>query len=1127
MVSVLSSGIRTGEIIQGTRTQSKGVRITIRGLYPPSRQHIDHTVIRDAFNNIEFFSAMTFDERLKWIEENATDDEYLYLSDTDIELKFEAIENEFWERQLTPEQITTLTNGEYFRMKDVYATFPRKEGSKALRHTLVFRPGLWELIPEKPKISLFAGIVINLDNCVIEDTTFRSKNYAYTNVVETYFGEVGYVSEVKIKSLTWEHVSSLTDLNLEPVYKQIKWFPPSMHKSFIQKIIRTRCKRLEHDGVYYDSKVALIASLAMLVIHAGSFVPNIQRFVTGTESAFKRIGVVIAEDSRVSDREGLALMFACGLLAQRDNLWKPSDYVITKMFALALEALKSERMYKYSFEDADIELETPLSYCAAFLKETKSFLWDIYMVKQIAKNDGRLRKRVELPTYFETIPMSHCIDFHAYPGMAHLMDEYSSSYSEISKGIWRGVSGINPRKIEHADAFQQHDEFIRDVRHAQLLSWKLFNSDRIERKSTGFIKCTNTIDESWLAGMVGSIEVKVGHSTFYVVMKVDDLYDFNVIKKPSRDKKSNPEPTTEESAQAIEKAKIILRKGVLLTVSNLPVFKGKSVKLVNDEYTIQGKSWSDAVDMEYNDPVVRKIEPSVENAVMTTGVGRIRNADNTVDEILKELDVDDLNRINMYMSNVRGVIQIYKIGRDGTGIDYAVKPTDTSAFHFFSKLACLYPGSIELRQNGFLILNGPVIWDIRDKVKSLCTTEVRSIVNWGVVEDDRVLYQHQVEAVSNMINKVDKGNAIWIPVGQGKTLIVIRYILELIEQQRMFSYCVYTLPPSALKSVKAEFLTHNFKCNVMDMREDGKNQTLKPGVINFVYHDHLRQGTLLDQFKKIASDTLFVVDEFHKQLSSKTIRTSVTLEMVRLSGDFIALSGTIIKDGDTTPLIAWLEQVVSFEVTPKNYYVAIGALISRKVTLPIEVDRQEIDCPMLSKKYKSVVPPTLGGTADNINFKKALEYSYESAEAVLMEDLYELLDDDENVFVNARNKTSQQEIHDLLLDHGLKKHEIFMLSKDKSIVWTEDNTQGIRVVISTPQYVEGYTATAAKYSLTPVFFSSQAGREQWEGRTVRLSQKSPEVTIRVYHSGLLSYVLKRYDAINSMASAIKAFAAEI
>src|SRR5207245_2519709 len=132
------------------------------------------------------------------------------------------------------------------------------------------------------------------------------------------------------------------------------------------------------------------------------------------------------------------------------------------------------------------------------------------------------------------------------------------------------------------------------------------------------------------------------------------------------------------------------------------------------------------------------------------------------------------------------------------------------------------------------------MWAIRDAIiDNIRGTQENKYV-WGEL-GNRTLWQHQEESVKTMLERHSngkRGHLIWIHAGLGKTSILIEYIIRLGEQ--MQEYCVYTLPPSAIDSIKRELDIYKMPYQELDMVKGGKNQIIKPGIVNLVKHDHLR-----------------------------------------------------------------------------------------------------------------------------------------------------------------------------------------------------------------------------------------------------------------------------------------------
>jgi superfamily II DNA or RNA helicase len=262
-------------------------------------------------------------------------------------------------------------------------------------------------------------------------------------------------------------------------------------------------------------------------------------------------------------------------------------------------------------------------------------------------------------------------------------------------------------------------------------------------------------------------------------------------------------------------------------------------------------------------------------------------------------------------------------------------------------------------------------------------------------------------------NKGKRGNIIWAPTGSGKTLCVLRYMLAI----NMKEYCVYTLPASAMDSVKKEFDTHKIKYQTIDVNTkplSGTNKIILPNIVNFIEHDQVKKESIASQLRNHSGNMLFIVDEFHKALAT-TIRTSVILEIVSLCSEFIAMSGTIIKDENHEELIQWLIHIVNFPVTVHNYWVAIGALISKKFSTGITVERQEIEAEIEDlEAYKLTVPEGVGGSARNINLPEALRLCYKSITKVMVDITKQYIEVGEGLFIVAKDSKHQQELYNLL-----------------------------------------------------------------------------------------------------------------
>jgi superfamily II DNA or RNA helicase len=373
-----------------------------------------------------------------------------------------------------------------------------------------------------------------------------------------------------------------------------------------------------------------------------------------------------------------------------------------------------------------------------------------------------------------------------------------------------------------------------------------------------------------------------------------------------------------------------------------------------------------------------------------------------------------------------------------------------------------------------------------------------------------------------------RGSLIHSPVGSGKTKIVMMYIKYLIEHNLMADYCVYTLPPSALESISQEIEYFGIPHQVLDMNKGGRKnkiQTLMPGVINIVLHDQLRK--LKNTLKETAPNMLFIVDEFHLTLN-ETLRTSITLETVRLSENFVGLSGTIIKDNHPEELIEWLSLIVDYQVNVDNYWSAIGALISRKYITKITVEREDVDVKMTdeeSNNYYSLVPSQLGGTASKINFKEAVRVCYQIITQCIINYIKSYVEAGEKIFCVAKDINHQIEIKNLLEKADITK--VFLISKDNSINYEYNDDRDIECIITTKTHSTGYSLSKMRVMIQGVYFGNQATRDQLEGRLNRGNSPYSEIKILTLHTGILSYIHEKYEDTRNLAKAIKSFAKEI
>jgi len=1250
-IPLYSTGIFSGQIIEGIGKQNKGCLMEIRKkkssspdlVYPPSLlgiANLSQTDITHKLRLIDFFTDMTPKERLEYLQENATENNDLYLSDVGCLPKSKQSTkspqncwgDEPFEARIIKiggafmiEYYSEVSPDEWFTIRELEEMVPLKPGSKGLRgrSTLIFRPGNFCISVEERKTE-WNGLYLNLESkAYLEDGEIdisdeEEKRLIIFEDANSVAPDFAIVYIPRKEAYTWDELIGLAPNELQPDMIMAKdllskfSISPAFFKSLLQKIIRFRAdtcsfiitqseyneytisynkkkerikiederiteRRDEVNDVEYVAKLnaqaTLLAVVSHLIMHPGAFVPNIQRFVSGMESAFKRIAVSICEDSWTKKKKALLGLYCGAALAQREKNWIPSADLVQTLFTLAVEAQQEGSCFIWQLgEEYEYTEVDDWSACAMVLEHIKSFQSDIDMVRFIASTEGKKNKKFLLNGKMDNLFVHQAIDHHTNPEVAYFFPyegRETLTYPELFKKMWDVSSGFNPRKRKFVNSNE-----LEEIKIAQKLCMfaKFYNEEKVDRivgnfgpvdssfneerdsektsrstsasGSTGIsslneipvFKFEYKIDESWLAGLIGPIQI----GNAFVVLRTDNITTFTAIKKPSRTDKV-PELTEEEKEDTISSAVEILKKGVKLSKCPpcLDLFRDAKVKYDNEEEVYRlllstdnskNKKWQDwedciqlNVELKKHEMIYRDFYKTIKDAIRTTGHGIEEYCFDWFDELISDMQPFILRRLLTTITGMATKINLQKIGRDGEGIDYTVYNYDTEVFRALCIMCNLFPAALEMEGIGFSIKNGPLFWKLRDLINEKIAelTEVDK-VEWKIKKDKRKMWEHQVDIVNTMKERNKegkKGHLIWMQMGSGKSMCVTQYIRYLIKEKKMPEYVIWTLPTSAIDSISQEIEMAGLEYKLLDCRKH-QDSRIEKGVINIVRHDHLRLNDFDEQLKECAANTLFIVDEFHKTMN-KTKRTSITLDIVKLSYDFIGLSGTIIKDNDVDQLIVWLQQICEFEVTKDNYWVAVGALISRKAETHVVVNREFVEVEQDEDYYK-IVPASLGGTASQINFRAALQMSYDAVTEEIINQAKKYLKKGEKVFIVAKDVDNQKYIAS-----KLKKYEVFMITNKNQITLGPEDEIDIDVVITTIRHCEGYTLSLLRIGITGCWFSNQSSRDQLLGRLNRLNQESDYIDWITVHSGILSFILEKYEKTRSLSESLRAFAKDI
>lgn len=1194
-MNVNGTGVRPQELITGTHGMTKNaVMRIIDGIIPPMKDDLEKVRMFPELWNIfiaklskfEFFSHMSPSEKTLWILEHEKSGDY-DMAELDYGVKVEILDvgNSKFIEHLTPDQITEILESEK-TITEIRSKFPFKPGSKGLkgRPTLMFYLHFWKIFVSYEVVSSFNGLTFD-----IRSNKLNSKGKGNIIILEINKEKLGIILDNIDKYSYFDELllifNNFNKKDVENIEKACKNFTAAGYKSLLQKIIRYAPLSVLIGEKLFDSDFVLSVVFTLLLSHPGSFVPDIQRFVTGQESAIKRLTVAILEDSSIKNDEDFLKLGIMAFLSQRisNKIWYPNKKEYKFLIEKCIETLNRSNTYihniKKGFEIKPFYFSlknTFLQNFSALLDDIRSFATDLAMTRFIAYNKGQqtLYDEYKRP---EMMKISHCIDQHWAPELIYYLpvsliekykEEGSKPFAKLFKYIFMNLSGINARR--EGTGLSGHkvkatQEFIDEIEKAQDLTLiaKQLSPKFLKLQTKKNYNIQTKLDISWISGLIGPISVP-GKPPAMVTLKPNDPYQLVAIRKPSRGMKDGT-LSDERSEQAIDQAKkIICTKGMPLNVIDPPINEIKGYKLkieytkdqdIPFKYFFQKgkieKTWDEIANINIDIPIIDVLKEENFDSILKCNYenGILKNAFKHFEEICNKYDLSVLRRLLSYINSYRSIIEISRLSKDGGGTSSAVVIEDVGACQLLLFITYIFPSAlkrIEGYTSKFKVYIAPLLWQIRDFIRKDINkrSNITKNIKWPIFKDTsgRTPYTYQIDCLNEMIEKNKKGGKghfLWLNVGLGKTLIVLYYLKYLRDNDKLPLYIIYTLPKTALNSIIKEIEYFGIPINLLIpikswKKKDNieyviKNDKLVPNHINIIEHDHLR--FIPEELISKVSDSILIIDEVHKALND-TKRTSVALELSRLSIDFIALTGTPVVDTNTYKLIWWLEQVVNFEVNDKNFWVSANGMIAKKVNTGIEIDKKEIIAKMTDKEHKeysSLISPIIGGTNSHTTAKdiqQAFELCYDICDRELINQTLLFIKEKKGVMLIVRNYKHQQKIKNLLIKE-IKEKDIFCLQTE-SIFMTDESvksgeTPDYKVVIVPLRKSEGYTLTRLKAMVTGVYPSAEYTREQLEGRINRLSQHSKIIYHRIVHCGILTYVLQKHKDARSISEVLSSF----
>ena len=941
--------------------------------------------------------------------------------------------------------------------------------------------------------------------------------------------------------------------------------------SLLQKAIRRRPFQMQHpetDELFPTVEVVRrIATRSCCGYQQGFFLPNIGKFVSGFQHFLKRLFIIAAEDSIyiVNDMFDMSM---CALLASLQPTWVCSPVDTERIVSIAVKLLQSSVTSHY-------ETSSTVSVCGDFQRalpaavqaEMGGMAGDQRMLRWLALHPTDCNRigTMGLPLS-GTDPLDIYCDQHQDGRLVCLLKP-SGTFPQLLSSAFHAVSGFNTRRSPLGER--------------SLLQQMVFDGLRASSKILrGIVPLMPTgdgpeieydLNHGALAGMVGTIETVYKRSKYFVTVSSRDIGKFVVIPKPSRDNKKGMGDITPETRDAILKqVKAMLSVGRRVGNPVEEAFRGKTIRLCDDIWSINGRPWSEVLHQTFklvNEPDWARLGASSAAVPWTTTfVGR--------------WSLECRQFVLGRMAGFDPLVLIPKINREGQGTDESLTGLENEAYQFMMYLSHHYPSALwPSRKRPYAFDTASVAF--RRRLCEQLRATVVMTCEWPSWQSQKQLRAPQVEALDEMMTSYQQGFAtfLWMLVGQGKTLTVLRFL----EETRSAKYVVWSMPKSAVASVAIQIREVGWqpmqlypskgllKKHAIDSLPATINHHLQSTVIYIVEHDHLRK--LTTPLARQMGETAFIFDEVHKAMQSGTKRTAAALRLARIAKQLVALTGTPIVDKTGYGLMEWLRLCVPFPVRASNFWVAANSMVSQLNTGDVVTEEVEIqafesseDHLFFKQSFPSRAPwhgqtpaPTrsqwleMRNRTDEIVTNELVRISATllgrhpvdwRAEHLVACELEKVNataawhQNSQRPLVVASCQAHAVQIVDKLLSAGIPPSEILCcggarpgplaaaVTHVKTIHLTEQavldgEEPPYRLVVAALRYCEGYSLTWMTCMITGSYPSNQASRTQMRGRINRLDAQRLRKRYMTVLAGTTTITYRYQLAAKMMEDALK------
>lgn len=1192
------TGIADGDVLVGTSKNNRDMRVQYTGPTIPPGKAIHRltdahakALFYDKLGEIPRFNALTPQQREAYCEAN------MYVIQRDCSIAM------FEESRLTvidPGRCNDVTGLSQAQMAEVMERSWSGEEfvdymEEALgRGTLILLQGMWKVIPSvqvKRQIRQ-AQYVLDVTRGAMSEVKQIAEDQELIHPQDTPYG---FLVDREPIALTWDTVwpvglalvaaEASWDAKAEEEWKGfVLRLTPGELKSLLQKLIRYRARQLELPSKNtLPITCATLMCATALLIHPGSFVPNLQMFASGLHGLTKRLGVICFEDARIPGNAPTSLLMMAWL-SQQYREWRPSKRHVGHIMRTVLDCLASEEAYIFSkskgatYSAAKFKDNVSSSLLASALIDViGSFDGDRMMIRHIA-HEQQITRRADRPAL---MPYYHFVDQHCAPGMAFLSGQEDHSdpqrpFGPFFRRVFSQVSGINPRR----GAIPAGDEVdhIKDVQWLYAQFKYLYAPKELPPYGQNHYAVQYTLDDGWIAGLIGPLEFSVDRSKVFVTVNVRDINQQVVMFKPTRSTADDALQLSDTMRQrAIDLWRQQLKKGVSASRAVdalVPQLLDKRITYDGEQYKVGGIPWGLFKTLQSSVPYAMPVDYGVREVASSWGMMVRQGGPEAIMAHFKQASRDVQQRLVFFLSGYHTQVRLQSIGREGDGQN--VTAYDALVHDQLLFICHHAPAALQINQPGrFHSPLPPLLWGLRDQMaRHVATETVEQKGQWVEMHTPagRQAWNHQTQALSEMQENYTRGfqgSFMHLEVGSGKTSVLLWFLMWLQQGKKLPEYIVYSAPYSALISVAEEmdrfglpidyissslseqveqdyevFLENvnvkgykkKFIPDFVTFRKSTRHQPfpeLRPFRVSLIEHDSLRKGS--GEVMRIIPKAIFVMDEVHKALAD-TQRTAHAVQMARLAHHFVAFTGTAVLNNKFESLIQWLDMITPFPLNTKNFWVAVNAMIARNFKTGIECQHEFITVPMtdaLYKEYQTMVPRKLGGTAVKINFRGAVDLCYQTCDSAMVQRVVQLWD--QGVVLVARDSRHQVRLLQMLKQAvpPQQHNRLFVLNRDVgSISLTDENVEAKRiadykVVIVPMQHNAGYNLTRLGCMINSVYLSNEASRAQMRGRIDRLGQKRNKLLYETYACGVLINIHRHYLAARSLSNAIKSAAMEL